>query len=61
VVHDEPATLFAMGIHGQNLFVDRSNRIVIAKVSSQGAPIDPQAGALTRRAVAEIRGCLVGT
>jgi CubicO group peptidase (beta-lactamase class C family) len=61
VVHDEPATLFAMGIHGQNLFVDRSNRIVIAKVSSQGTPIDPQAGALTHRAVAEIRRCLVGT
>jgi hypothetical protein len=29
--------------------------------SSQGAPIDPQAGALTHRAVAEIRRCLVGT
>jgi CubicO group peptidase (beta-lactamase class C family) len=61
VVHDQPVTMFAMGIHGQNLFVDRSNRIVIAKVSSQDAPIDPQAGALTHRAVAEIRRCLVGT
>jgi CubicO group peptidase (beta-lactamase class C family) len=60
VIHDEPKMLFAMGIHGQNLFVDRANRIVIAKVSSQGPPIDYQAMALTHRAVAEIRRCLVG-
>jgi CubicO group peptidase (beta-lactamase class C family) len=60
VVHDEPATLFAMGIHGQNLFVDRSHRIVVAKVSSQHSPIDYQATPLTHRAVAEIRRCLVG-
>jgi hypothetical protein len=61
VIHDEPAMLFAMGIHGQNLFVDRSNHLVIAKRSSQGAPIDQQTSALTHRAVAEIRRCLVGT
>ena len=60
VIHDEPKTLFAMGIHGQNLFVDRSNRLVIAKVSSQDSPIDYRATALTHRAVAEIRRCLVG-
>jgi CubicO group peptidase (beta-lactamase class C family) len=60
VIHDEPAIFFAMGIHGQNLFVDRSNRLVIAKVSSQGATIDQQVSALTHRAVAEIRRCLVG-
>jgi CubicO group peptidase (beta-lactamase class C family) len=61
VIHDEPTLLFAMGIHGQNLFVDRRNRLVIAKLSSQGASIDPQASALTHRAVAETRRCLVGT
>ena len=43
VIDDAPQILFAMGIHGQNLFVDRANRIVIAKVSSQNQPIDPQA------------------
>jgi hypothetical protein len=53
--------LFAIGIHRQNLFVDRSNRPVIAKLSSQGAPIDQQASALTHRAVTKIRRCLVGT
>jgi len=59
-INDEPKTLFAMGIHGQNLFVDQASRIVIAKLSSQHAPIDPGAVALTHRAVAEIRRCLTG-
>jgi CubicO group peptidase (beta-lactamase class C family) len=60
VIDDEPRTLFAMGIHGQNLFVDRANQLVIAKVSSLGVPIDFQAIALTHRAVAEFRRCLLG-
>ena len=58
VINDEPRTVFAMGIHGQNLFVDRANRLVIAKLSSQHSPIDPKAMALTHRAVGEIRRCL---
>ena len=29
-----------MGIHGQNLFVDAANEIVIAKLSSQAMPLD---------------------
>jgi CubicO group peptidase (beta-lactamase class C family) len=60
VIDDAPKMLFAMGIHGQNLFVDRANRLVIAKLSSQGAPIDLPAWTLTHRAVAEIRRCLLG-
>jgi CubicO group peptidase (beta-lactamase class C family) len=60
VINDDPKTLFAMGIHGQNLFVDQANRLVIAKLSSQHAPIDPGAMALTHRAVAEIRRCMAG-
>ena len=59
VINDEPKTLFAMGIHGQNLFVDPANRLVIAKVSSQDSPIDFQAVSLTHRAVPEIRRCLL--
>jgi len=58
VINDDPKTLFAMGIHGQNLFVDQANRLVIAKLSSQHSPIDPGAVAVTHRAVAEIRRCL---
>ncbi|MES2531402.1 MAG: serine hydrolase [Pseudomonadota bacterium] len=51
-------TLFAMGIHGQHLFVDRANRLVVAKLSSQALPIDPVAMQLTLRAVQELRRCL---
>jgi CubicO group peptidase (beta-lactamase class C family) len=58
VIDDEPKTLFAMGIHGQNLFVDRTGHIVIAKMSSQGSPIDYPAVLLTHRAVDELRRCL---
>ena len=33
-VGDDPKHLFAMGIHGQNLFIDRARRLVMAKFSS---------------------------
>ena len=60
VIDDAPQILFAMGIHGQNLFVDAANRIVIAKVSSLNSPIDPQAMWLTHKAVAEFARCVAG-
>jgi CubicO group peptidase (beta-lactamase class C family) len=50
-----PPLAFAMGIHGQNLFIDVVNRIVIAKFSSQAAPLDLARMGLTMRAVAEVR------
>ncbi|HEY8025982.1 MAG TPA: serine hydrolase, partial [Burkholderiaceae bacterium] len=46
----QPQTLFAMGIHGQNLFVDRANRMVIAKFSSQAQALDVMAITLTQMA-----------
>jgi CubicO group peptidase (beta-lactamase class C family) len=52
-LHDEPKLLFAMGVHGQNLFVDRRNQIVVAKLSSQPNRIDYRALPLTHRAVPE--------
>ena len=55
LVDDQPKTMFAMGIHGQNLFIDRANRIVIAKLSSRSNRIDYQALPLTHRAVPEFR------
>lgn len=58
VIHDEPKTMFAMGIHGQNLFIDPKNRLVIAKLSSQGAAVDNAAWAVTHRALPEFRRCL---
>jgi hypothetical protein len=50
--------MFGMGIHGQNLFVDRRNEIVIAKHSSQAAPLDAPRIALTMQAVSQIRKAL---
>jgi CubicO group peptidase (beta-lactamase class C family) len=47
--------VFGLGIHGQNLFIDRANQLVIAKLSSQAMPLDPARIALTMRAVSEIR------
>jgi len=55
VIDDAPQTLFAMGIHGQNLFVDRANRLVVAKVSSWAQPVDFRAIALTHRIYDELR------
>lgn len=59
VVDDAPQTLFAMGIHGQNLFVDRANRIVVAKVSCQPQPVDFRILPLTHRLYDEIRRVLL--
>ncbi|MGJ4996047.1 serine hydrolase domain-containing protein [Bradyrhizobium sp. HKCCYLS3077] len=61
VINDQPQLMFAMGIHGQNLFVDAANKIVIAKLSSWAQPVDGQAIWLTHQAVAEFTRCLKGT
>ena len=53
-----PPLLYGVGIHGQNLFIDRRNGIVIAKFSSQALPLDAERIALTARAVAAIRRAL---
>ena len=58
---DEKAAplVFGMGIHGQNLFIDRVNGVVIAKLSSQAMPMDAERIALTMRGVSELRKFLV--
>ena len=53
-----PPLLLALGIHGQNLFVDRRNAVVVAKLSCQAAPLDAELIALTRRLVSELRRAL---
>jgi CubicO group peptidase (beta-lactamase class C family) len=55
VLHGKAPLLFGVGIHGQNLFVDRRNGIVIAKVSSQVQPMDAKRIALTMQGVAQAR------
>ena len=47
--------VFALGIHGQNLFIDRERELVIAKLSSQALPLDAPRIGLTLRAVAQLR------
>jgi CubicO group peptidase (beta-lactamase class C family) len=59
VIDDAPQVLFAMGIHGQNLFLDRANNIVVAKLSSHNDPFDPRAVGLNHRMFNEIRRLLL--
>ena len=47
--------LFGYGIHGQFLFVDRRNELVLAKLSSQAAPMDAARIGLMLRAASEVR------
>ncbi|MGE5639217.1 MAG: serine hydrolase domain-containing protein [Clostridia bacterium] len=39
----KPKVLFGWGIHGQHVFIDRANGLVVAKLSSQAQPIDAPA------------------
>jgi CubicO group peptidase (beta-lactamase class C family) len=50
--------VFGFGIHGQNLFVDPAQGIVIAKFSSQAQPLDAARIGLTMKAVSRIRNAL---
>jgi CubicO group peptidase (beta-lactamase class C family) len=50
-----PSWLFCLGIHGQNLFIDRKHEIVIAKFSSQPQPLDADRIALTGELVGALR------
>jgi CubicO group peptidase (beta-lactamase class C family) len=55
IVKSEPQYQFAMGIYGQNLFIDEQNKIVVAKFSSQPTPLDFRIIAMTHWAFAAIR------
>jgi hypothetical protein len=54
----EPPMLFAWGIHGQHLFVDRAREIVVAKFSSQAQPVDVPLMQVTLQAIARLRTTL---
>lgn len=57
---DDPQILLAMGIHGQNLFIDRVGRIVVAKFSSWAEATDYAALPLTLMAVRAMRRHFAG-
>jgi CubicO group peptidase (beta-lactamase class C family) len=42
VLRGAAPALFGFGVHGQLLFVDRRNQVVVAKFSSQALPLDAQ-------------------
>jgi hypothetical protein len=50
---------FAIGVFGQNLYVDRANGVVVAKFSCQALPVDRERKMLTIRAVEAVRDFLV--
>lgn len=60
ILHGQAPLVFGVGIHGQHLFVDRANGLVIAKFSSQAAPLDAPRMALTMAAVSRLRQSLAG-
>jgi CubicO group peptidase (beta-lactamase class C family) len=55
VLRGEAPLLFCVGVHGQNLFVDPINEIVIAKFSSHAMPMDEARISLTMDGVAAVR------
>jgi CubicO group peptidase (beta-lactamase class C family) len=58
-VLDEGAPiLFGLGIHGQYLFIDRQNEIVVAKHSCRGVPLDVGDERLVIQAVLALRDLL---
>jgi hypothetical protein len=46
-------------VFGQNVFIDRRNQIVIAKLSSHALPMDEQRILLTMQGIAAIRSYLL--
>lgn len=60
VLHGAAPIAFGLGVHGQNVFVDRTNAIVIAKFSSQAQALDAERITATMAAVEAIRSRLVG-
>jgi len=56
----EAPVLFCLGIHGQYLFVDRANQVVVAKHSSRATPLEETDEQLNVRAALAIRDFLTG-
>lgn len=55
VLKGQAPMMFGVGVFGQNLFIDPTNEIVIAKFSSQRGALDHEVIDLTMRAVAALR------
>ncbi len=58
VIRDRGPLIMAMGIHGQNLLIDRGTELVMAKHASAASPTDPAGERLTLRMFEAIRDLL---
>jgi CubicO group peptidase (beta-lactamase class C family) len=58
VVRGSAPMMFALGIFGQNLFIDANNQLVIVRFASQAQPMDEKKIILMMRGVEEIRRVL---
>lgn len=58
VLNGAAPMIFGVGVHGQNVFIDGTNEIVIAKFSSQPVALDPAVIALTLNGVQAVRNAL---
>ena len=58
VIRDRGPLLMALGIHGQNLLVDRGCELVVAKHASAATPLDPAGERLTLKVFEAIRDFL---
>jgi CubicO group peptidase (beta-lactamase class C family) len=58
VMRDRGPLIMALGIHGQNLYVDRGTELVVAKHASAAAPLDPTGERLTLKMFEAIRDLL---
>ncbi len=47
--------MFCIGIHGQNLYVFPEQQLVVAKMSSRPAPLDPQVSQLNLKMISALR------
>ncbi len=59
VLRGDAPLMFGVGVFGQNIFIDRKNRIVIAKFSSQALPMDETRILLTMQGIAAIRNSML--
>ena len=56
---DEASWLVALGIHGQNIYIDIDNEFVMIKFGSHSLPLDPSAGIHGLVAAKAVRDYLV--
>lgn len=59
VLRGDAPIMFGVGVFGQNVFIDRKNKIVVAKFSSQALPMDEQRILLTAQGIVALRDYLL--